>query len=88
MTRSVNLSNPIDQIALRAFRETAAVALNNPVQLWSQEAPNEERGATIGFARATMGFMAALDWFQGPDIESVPGTVSGAWTFRNSRTPV
>ena len=32
--------------------------------------------------------MAALDWSQCPAVESVPGRVSGAWTFRNSRTPV
>ena len=32
--------------------------------------------------------MARLDWSQCPAVESVPGRVSGAWTFRNSRTPV
>jgi uncharacterized protein (DUF433 family) len=32
--------------------------------------------------------MANLDWSQCPAVESVPGKVSGAWTFRNSRTPV
>ena len=31
---------------------------------------------------------ATLDWSQCPAVESVPGRVSGAWTFRNSRTPV
>ena len=31
---------------------------------------------------------AALDWSQCPAAESVPGRVSGAWTFRDSRTPV
>jgi uncharacterized protein (DUF433 family) len=29
-----------------------------------------------------------LDWSQCPAVESVPGRVSGAWTFRNSRMPV
>ena len=29
-----------------------------------------------------------LDWSQCPAVESIPGKVSGAWTFRNSRTPV
>jgi len=32
--------------------------------------------------------MANLDWSQCAVVESVPGKVSGAWTFRNSRTPV
>lgn len=32
--------------------------------------------------------MGSLDWSQCPGVESVPGKVSGAWTFRNSRTPV
>ncbi len=32
--------------------------------------------------------MASLDWSQCPAVESIPGKVSGAWTFRNSRTPV
>jgi uncharacterized protein (DUF433 family) len=31
---------------------------------------------------------AVLDWSQCPAVESIPGKVSGAWTFRNSRTPV
>jgi uncharacterized protein (DUF433 family) len=32
--------------------------------------------------------MAGLDWSQCPAVESIPGRVSGEWTFRNSRTPV
>ncbi len=32
--------------------------------------------------------MPVLDWSQCPAVESVPGKVGGAWTFRNSRTPV
>src|ERR1700676_2129738 len=32
--------------------------------------------------------MPALDWSQCPGVESVPGKVSGAWVFRNSRMPV
>ena len=32
--------------------------------------------------------MASLDWSQCLAVESIPGRVSGAWTFRNSRTPV
>jgi uncharacterized protein (DUF433 family) len=32
--------------------------------------------------------MAAPDWSQCPAVESVPGKRSGAWVFRNTRTPV
>ena len=32
--------------------------------------------------------MAALDWSQCPAVESVPGRVSGAWVFKNTRMPV
>jgi uncharacterized protein (DUF433 family) len=32
--------------------------------------------------------MAVLDWSQCPAVESTPDRVSGAWTFRDSRTPV
>lgn len=31
---------------------------------------------------------AVLDWSQCPDVESIPGKVSGAWVFRDSRMPV
>lgn len=32
--------------------------------------------------------MPALDWSQCPAVESVPGRLSGAWVFRNTRMPV
>lgn len=32
--------------------------------------------------------MAVLDWSQCSAVESVPGRVSGAWVFRNTRMPV
>jgi uncharacterized protein (DUF433 family) len=32
--------------------------------------------------------MAQLDWSQCPAVESIPGKVSGAWVFRNTRMPV
>ena len=32
--------------------------------------------------------MAALDWSECSAVESVPGKVSGAWVFKNTRTPV
>ncbi len=32
--------------------------------------------------------MNYLDWSQCPDVESIPGKVSGAWVLRGTRTPV
>jgi uncharacterized protein (DUF433 family) len=32
--------------------------------------------------------MTSLDWSQCPDVESIPGKVSGAWVLRGTRTPV
>jgi uncharacterized protein (DUF433 family) len=32
--------------------------------------------------------MANLDWSQCPAVESVPGRLSGAWVFRDTRMPV
>jgi len=32
--------------------------------------------------------MSALDWSQCPAVEAIPGKVSGAWLFKNTRTPV
>jgi uncharacterized protein (DUF433 family) len=32
--------------------------------------------------------MANLDWSQCSAVESVPGRVSGAWVFRDTRLPV
>ena len=32
--------------------------------------------------------MANLDWSQCPAVESIPGKVSGAWVFKNTRMPV
>ena len=32
--------------------------------------------------------MAALDWSQCPAVESIPGKRSGAWVFKDTRTPV
>ena len=30
----------------------------------------------------------ALDWSQCPEVESVPGKMSGAWVFKGTRMPV
>ena len=32
--------------------------------------------------------MATLDWAQCPDVESVPGKMSGAWVLKGTRMPV
>jgi uncharacterized protein (DUF433 family) len=32
--------------------------------------------------------MPTLDWSQCSAVESVPGRLSGAWVFRNTRMPV
>jgi uncharacterized protein (DUF433 family) len=32
--------------------------------------------------------MSLLDWSQCPAVESIPGKVSGAWVFRDTRLPV
>jgi uncharacterized protein (DUF433 family) len=32
--------------------------------------------------------MASLDWSQCPIVESIPGKVSGAWVFKDTRMPV
>ncbi|MDZ4800718.1 MAG: DUF433 domain-containing protein [Bryobacteraceae bacterium] len=32
--------------------------------------------------------MAQIDWSQCPAVESIPGKVSGAWVFRDTRMPV
>ena len=32
--------------------------------------------------------MRGLDWSQCPAVESIPGKVSGAWVFKDTRLPV
>lgn len=32
--------------------------------------------------------MAMLDWSRCPAVESIPGKVSGAWVFKDTRMPV
>jgi uncharacterized protein (DUF433 family) len=34
------------------------------------------------------GAMGTLDWSECPAVESVPGRLSGAWVFRDTRMPV
>jgi uncharacterized protein (DUF433 family) len=56
-----------------------AAAQGYTVEVWLKKLAE---GGTGGFA------MAALDWSQCPAVESVPGKVSGAWIFRDTRMPV
>jgi len=44
--------------------------------------------ALDALSEATRSRVGTLDWSQCPAVESVPGKVSGAWVFRNSRMPV
>jgi uncharacterized protein (DUF433 family) len=37
---------------------------------------------------ATAMTQAMLDWSLCPELESIPGKVSGAWVFRGTRVPV
>jgi uncharacterized protein (DUF433 family) len=32
--------------------------------------------------------MSSIDWSQCPAVESVPGRLSGAWVFRDTRMPI
>jgi uncharacterized protein (DUF433 family) len=54
--------------------------------LLQRHAPKRDREATI--ERRTGENMANLDWSQCPAVESIPGKRSGAWVFRDTRTPV
>ena len=44
--------------------------------------------ANKGYDERKVRNMANLDWSQCPAVESVPGKVSGAWVFRDTRLPV
>jgi uncharacterized protein (DUF433 family) len=44
--------------------------------------------ALDALSESSAGQMGALDWSRCPAVESVPGKVSGAWVFRNTRMPV
>jgi uncharacterized protein (DUF433 family) len=44
--------------------------------------------ALDALSESSSGLRGGLDWSQCPAVESVPGKVSGAWVFRNTRMPV
>jgi hypothetical protein len=85
--RFVNLSNAADQIALAVQRNRDCHAYH-PSPVAKAGVACRVSGATIGSLALLWILMTALDWSQCPAVESVPGRVSGAWMFRNSRTPV
>jgi uncharacterized protein (DUF433 family) len=41
-----------------------------------------------GYDSEEVNRMASLDWSQCPAVESVPDKRSGAWVFKDTRTPV
>jgi uncharacterized protein (DUF433 family) len=49
--------------------------------------PPPSRGKKLNDGRWVKN-MATLDWSQCPAVESVPGRLSGAWVFRDTRMPV
>ena len=44
--------------------------------------------ALDALSKSSAARMGSLDWSQCPAVESVPGKVSGAWVFKNTRMPV
>lgn len=44
--------------------------------------------ALDALSESSAGRRGSLDWSQCPAVESVPGKMSGAWVFRNTRMPV
>ena len=44
--------------------------------------------ALDAFSESSSRRKGALDWSQCPAVESVPGRLSGAWVFRDTRLPV
>ena len=65
---------PDDQAAAL---KTRAAAHGYTLEAWLKRLAEGESG---GFS--------ALDWSQCPAVESVPGKVSGAWVFKDTRMPV
>jgi uncharacterized protein (DUF433 family) len=50
--------------------------------------PRHDFCERIPFEEGGIFIMAPLDWSQCPAVESVPGRLSGAWVFRDTRMPV
>jgi uncharacterized protein (DUF433 family) len=63
--------------SLRFRGDTAGDESNEVVRSWHNELG---AGGVLN--------MPVLDWSQCPAVESIPGKVSGAWVFKDTRTPV
>src|SRR5580700_7915401 len=50
--------------------------------------PQSSLGLAYSEEGAQIMATATLDWSQCPAVESIPGKVSGAWVFRDTRLPV
>lgn len=69
---------PDEQAAALTAR---AAALGLSLEAWFRKLAEDP-------ATLAAGSMAALDWSQCAAVESVPGKVSGAWVFKDTRMPV
>ena len=58
-----------------------AAAQGYTLEVWLKRLAEGGTGGEFAMA-------AALDWSRCPAVESVPGKVSGAWVFRDTRMPV
>lgn len=63
-------------------RSTGGAPATNPA-IFLANAP-----CTLAFSREVDHFTDMLDWSQCPAVERIPGKVSGAWLFKNTRVPV
>lgn len=69
---------PDDQAA--ALKAKAAAQGYATLEAWLKNLAEDGTGGAFA--------MSALDWSQCPAVESVPGKVSGAWVFKDTRMPV
>ena len=62
--------------------------MNNQKSTNAKASPAHADYSNKGYDERKVRNMANLDWSQCPAVESVPGKVSGAWVFRDTRLPV
>src|SRR6266478_2315832 len=79
---TVKIDLPDDQVAaLRAVATAQGLSLED----WFKSIAAREKS---GKGREIFPGHALLDWSQCPAVESIPGKVSGAWVFKDTRMPV